>query len=321
MHKNIIIALFLAPLLASCIGPVLLDSSTSEDCEGCGFSSSPIAPTGTFLLSIDKEAKSYIVKDVSGYYAPSTEITLQCHVIYDADLICYLNGVSLGYGSSNDWIFKFNMPMENATITISVTSVTAVSFETAYPWAVDLKASDISEIQYKGHNYDVGPGGMDTFRHGTSDEDKNAYVSFIHDNILEDNPIKAQICGGYPQTYTVVTATGSYSFTYIQGFLDERYVTKKSIVPPSIFDYYSFIAYGKVDLIKNGMGAVRTVDTDTFLADIHFKECAYESAPSFTGYALDMGIGIEFIDATHFQYGKQYYEVISAANFASYING
>jgi hypothetical protein len=123
MRQNAIIALFLAPLLASCIDPVLLESSTSKDCEDCGFSSSPIAPTGTFLLTIDAASRKPFrisTNDVSGYYAPNTEITIQCGVIYDADIICYLNGVSLGRGLfSITGLFKFKMPMEEATITIS----------------------------------------------------------------------------------------------------------------------------------------------------------------------------------------------------------
>lgn len=321
MRQNAIIALFLAPLLASCIDPVLLESSTSKDCEDCGFSSSPIAPTGTFLLTIDAASKHFVTKDVSGYYAPNTEITIQCGVIYDADIICYLNGVSLGRGSFQNWTYKFKMPMEEATITISLMTASEVSFEIAYPWASGLKASDISEIKYKGHNFDIGPGGMDAFRHGSSEEDKNSFVSFVTNNILEDDPERAQIDGGYPEIYTVTLADGEHSFKYLQGFLDDRYETKKSLSRPSIFDYYSFIAFGEADIIKNGMGAVRTVDTKTFLEGIHFVEHTYETAPSFTGYALNMGAGIEFIDAKHFQYATKYYEIISENDFGAYING
>jgi hypothetical protein len=274
------------------------------------------------VLSVDAETKMHLRHSLDSTYSAGSWVEVSANILTDVDLQLYLNGslISTGYtfGSERSWTYHFRMPDQDSVLSFKTYSPTYASFETAYSWSSNLTLSDISLFAYQGSAFDIGPGGMNSYRHGTS-ADKQSFLDFAESCLLLDDADKAQVCGGYSQTYSLVIGGTKRSFTMNGRSVDERYVASTTLSAPSIFDYETFIPYDNVDL-KKGESLVRTIVDGSFLDQIRFTPCAYETAPVLSEYYLDFGAGIHFVDGKHFRYANHYYEIISEADFGAYIN-
>jgi hypothetical protein len=274
-------------------------------------------------LNVDAASKTHLRHSLAASYSAGSWVEVSANTLTDVDLHLYLNGslVSKGYafGSERSWTYYFKMPDQDSTLSFKTYSPTYASFKTAYPWSNNLSLADISLFAYQGSAFDIGPGGMNTYRHGTS-ADIQFFLDFAENCLLLDDATEAQVDGGYSQTYSLVIGGTTHSFTMNGRSVDQRYVASATLPAPSIFDYETFIPYGNVDL-KKGDSLVQTITDGSFFDQIRFIPHAYETTPILSEYYFDFGAGIHFVDAKHFRYANHYYEIISDTDFSPYIHG
>jgi hypothetical protein len=274
-------------------------------------------------LSVDAASQMHLRHSLDAAYPSGSWIEVSANLLTDVDLELYLNGflISTGYtfGSERSWMYYFQMPDQDSTLTFQTYSPTYVAFQTAYPWSKNLTLADIAVLAYRGSAFDIGPGGMNTYQHGTS-ADKQSFLDFAENCVLLDDADKARICGGYNKTYSLVIGGTTYSFMMNERSVDQRYVASTTLATPTIFDYETFIPYNNVDL-KKGNSLVRTITDGSFFDEIRFVPHVYPTAPVLSEYSFDFGAGIHFVDAKHFSYADHYYEIISDSDFSSYLNG
>lgn len=73
--------------------------------------------TNTYSLTVEGD-KTVLVEKFKNYYEAKETIKFKTYIIYDADLLVYLNGEKLiqtDYDSKY-WTYSFKMPEKNSTI-------------------------------------------------------------------------------------------------------------------------------------------------------------------------------------------------------------
>lgn len=287
-------------------------SSTSED---------------RHALTVDKASTAYLAKPLLSHYQSGSWIEVDATVLADANLEIQVNGEPIstaGFSFPNEqvWCYYFKMPAKDATLSFSAYHVKTLPFEEAYPWAKNLTESAISNIVCTISEADLGPGGMDSHYHGDSSADKQAFLSFVQDNILQENKYRIEIAGGIPTSYGVTISGNTYTFSYNSGFLDNLYSTNKHPSLPSTFDDQNFISFGGgIYLYDEDRLYGREIADSLFLEEIHFVPYIPADAPLLSGYFFAYGQGIYLIDSKHFKYGAKYYQIITEQDFASYVHG
>jgi len=288
-----------------------------------GYIATP-STVSSHALIVDPSSWNNLKRPLEGSYPAGSWIEATTYVLMDADLDLYLNGslasTSYMFQSENAWTYHFQMPDKDSLVSFVVSSPSYTTFEDAYSWSKGLTEDDISEIDYVGSEFDIGPGGMNTYYHGDSLSDKAAFLSYAQDHLLCETT-KAMTCGGYSETYCITVKGTRHSLYLNWNSLDNKYLTSKKLAKPSVFDYLSFIPYNGFRLWDQSHKIGRYIEDGSFFSDIHFVEFTYESAPSLLGSYFDFGYGISFIDGKHFKYGSKYYLIVSEQDFSSYLNG
>ncbi|MFA6620245.1 MAG: hypothetical protein WCS90_03835 [Bacilli bacterium] len=286
-------------------------------------STSSVSPS--YCLSLEAKARFYLTKDVAGFYPADSWIEVNTGTLTDVDLDLYLDGVltsrSYQFAGENQWSYFFKMPAHATTLSFMTYSVAYSTFGEAYPWAKELTESQIDRIDAVSENYDVGPGGMKSLYHGETSQDKQTFLAFSQDNLLREDRYAGQVSGGIPVTFAITIGGVSHSFVLNGTALDGKYVSSKTLANPSSFDYSAFIAYNQIRLWDKEEKYARIIADGSFLEDVHFHPYTPNDVPALTGYHFALRPGVYFIDAKHFKYGETYFEIISTADFAAYING
>ncbi len=77
-----------------------------------------------FELTVEGE-RDLLYESPEGRYDPDTEIVIKTHIVYDADVECFVNGKSIGTqttimtdGEYTHWEFYFTMPAEDVVVTL-----------------------------------------------------------------------------------------------------------------------------------------------------------------------------------------------------------
>jgi hypothetical protein len=283
------------------------------------------APLPSYPLTLDKEAKTFATQDYSGLYPAKSWVEVSAYPLTDVDLDLYLNGTltsrSYSFSGESKWTYFFQMPTGDTTLSFHTYSYSYVAFTEAYPWAKDLKEESIEKIEALSSNFDIGPGGMNSYYHGDTSADKKAFLDFSQDNTLREDRAAAAIDGGLPVSFTITIGGTAHSFVLNGKALDSKYISSKSLAKPSSFDYSAFIPYNDIALWDKDNAYARVIKDGSFLSAVHFQPYTPSETPALTGYHFALGAGVYFIDAKHFKYSGSYYAIVSTADFASYING
>ncbi len=77
-----------------------------------------------FQLTVEG-GRDLLYESPEGRYDPDTEIVIKTHIVYDADVECFVNGKSIGTqttimtdGEYTHWEFYFTMPAEDVVVTL-----------------------------------------------------------------------------------------------------------------------------------------------------------------------------------------------------------
>ncbi len=116
--------LVISVLLASCADPLYgIDPSDS-----IGQSEASEETDEGYTLAVLEECRDLLYEDPSGRkYDAGESVVIKTHIIYDADIECYINGKSIGRytvietdGKYTHWEFYFEMPEENVTVELKI---------------------------------------------------------------------------------------------------------------------------------------------------------------------------------------------------------
>ncbi len=79
-----------------------------------------------YKLTVEN-ADRYLYERPEKHYAEGDTVVIRTHIILDADLICFVNGKSIGTGKAimtdgkyTHWEYTFTMPGEEVTVTFEV---------------------------------------------------------------------------------------------------------------------------------------------------------------------------------------------------------
>ncbi len=159
------------------------------------------------------------------------------------------------------------------------------------PWAAELSADEIVEIEEKSFNASVGPNGLITFRRTREEAQIQGLLSYFQNAVYREADGEEEIDGGGTVVYTVRTADEEYVYTTYAGYyVGESGCYRAERQCPYIVDgevwYRFFTTEAECTLFVNGQ-KVKTYPRG--LTEYAFRYSQEEPSDPEQKYVLECG--------------------------------
>lgn len=279
------------------------------------------------------EGEDLLIESLENKYYAGEKIEVKTRVIYDADIVVYVNGnkISRTHFDSDYWGYEFVMPEEDVIIELDVDGSKDFYFylDSLYSWVNEINIENVIEVAREEAAIGVAPGSFTNIVYSTLEDDIKKAFAVLQSPLVQVSVGNEIAPGGKYVEYTFKTLTKEYSLYINNGniYCNGQYYTiinELTEFDNSLPIYHSFISYDNTYKVyeKNDVLISEQIGIDKYIFIESYDEVVIDVTKSIGYFITEFGKMYIFDSNTFLLYkedgGYQRYEaydIVRGDNF------